>query len=46
MLQAALFDRALDCCENRKGEAAVRLGVGRNTLTRRLKALRQSGYEL
>ncbi len=46
ILQAALFDRALDCCENRKGEAAIRLGVGRNTLTRRLKALRQSGYEL
>ncbi|MEM9303474.1 MAG: nitrogen regulation protein NR(I), partial [Pseudomonadota bacterium] len=46
LLQAALFESALDTCANRKGEAALRLGVGRNTLTRRLKALRQSGYEL
>jgi two-component system nitrogen regulation response regulator GlnG len=34
--EQALFDAALDHTGGHRGEAAARLGLGRNTLTRRL----------
>ena len=45
-LEATLYRSALAFCNGGKAAAAQRLGVGRNTLTRRLKALRAAGHKL
>ncbi|MDX1571793.1 MAG: nitrogen regulation protein NR(I) [Xanthomonadales bacterium] len=46
MLHAALFRAALARTKGRRAAAAELLGIGRNTLTRRIKALRKAGLKL
>jgi two-component system nitrogen regulation response regulator GlnG len=40
-MEAALLEAALEATQGRRAEAAVRLGLGRNTLTRKLDAARR-----